>query len=105
MKSTTTNYNTKFSFRDTVKSKRNFNSHLKTLTNLSSTSYHKNPSLSLTTFFKTNPTLLTEKDSEYLSTLYTTFDYKGISSRFNIPSTLSYDEQSQIKSSLKKKKE
>ena len=41
MKSTTTNYNTKFSFRDTVKSKRNLNSHLKTLTNLSTTLYNK----------------------------------------------------------------
>ena len=41
MKSTTTYYNTKFSFRDTMKSKRNLNSHLKTLTNLSTTLYNK----------------------------------------------------------------
>ena len=101
----TTYYNTKLSFRDTVKSKKHLNFHLKTLTNLSSTSYCKNPSLSLTTFFKTNPTSLTEKYSEYLSTLYTTYDYKGISSRYNIPSTLSIDEQSQIKSTMKRKKD
>ena len=99
-------FNTRQAFRDTVKSKRNLStqSHFNTLSNFSGSSNYKHGMTPSAVSFLSQPfkTNLTEKDSEYLSTIYTNIsDYKGISSKYNIPTQLSYDEQSVIKKRLR----
>ena len=96
---------TRQNFRDSYFRKTNqLSSHFRTIT-LGTSSTNKNSFLSSSTLYKPIPTNLTEKDSEYLSTIYTTSDYKGISTKYNISSQLSYDEQSWIKQALKKSKD
>ena len=82
-------FNTRQAFRDTVKSKRNLStqSHFNTLSNFSGSSNYKHGMTPSAVSFLSQPfkTNLTEKDSEYLSTIYTNIsDYKGISSKYNI---------------------